>query len=100
VNHVTEAGETALDRALALAREMQTSGKCLDSNRAPCPLSRSAPLALVAAKEAIMRGMEENSLERALQHERRCYESLLGTRDRLEALDAFRQRRSAVFVGE
>jgi len=84
VDHVTDVGETAFDRALALATEM----------------SSSAPLALVAAKEAITRGLEENYLRGALVHERRCYESLLGTRDRVEALEAFSQRRKPEFIGE
>lgn len=101
MDHVTLAGETALERALALATEMQTSGESSSYLRVRyLNTIISAPLALIAAKEAIARGMEESCLENAMRHERTCYESLLGTQDRLEALEAFRQRRSPVFVGK
>ena len=47
-----------------------------------------------------MKGLEEGSIEEGLGHERRCYSRLLGSHDRLEALDAFRQKRKPVFRGE
>ena len=47
-----------------------------------------------------MKGIEAGSIEEGLAHERRCYGRLLGTRDRLEALEAFRQKRKPVFEGE
>lgn len=58
-----------------------------------------APLALRAAKQAIARSCEL-PLESALDHERQCYEPLLSTRDRLEALDAFRDKRAPEFIGK
>ena len=47
-----------------------------------------------------MKGVEDGSIEGGLAHERRCYSRLLGTRDRLEALEAFRQKRKPVFEGK
>ena len=61
-------------------------------------ISASAPLALRAAKAAISRSLEY-PLDEALDHERSCYEPLLETKDRVEALDAFREKREPVFHG-
>lgn len=58
-----------------------------------------APLALRAAKMAISRATEL-PLESGLDFERACYEPLLSTQDRIEALDAFREKRVAKFRGE
>ncbi|KAF9649483.1 ClpP/crotonase [Thelephora ganbajun] len=84
VDHIAEPGTSALDKACALAGEMQGC----------------APLALTAAKEAIMKGLAEETVEAGLVHERSCYQRLLGTRDRMEALEAFCQKRRPVFKGE
>jgi len=75
----------------------------------------SAPLALRAAKLAISRS-DDLALEAGnfisfwpfdwadgfsgLDFERAYYESLLPTRDRLEALEAFREKRKPFFTGE
>jgi methylglutaconyl-CoA hydratase len=61
---------------------------------------QTAPLALTAAKEAIMKGLAEETVEEGLVHERSCYQRLLGTRDRMEALEAFSEKRKPVFKGE
>ncbi|KAH7875620.1 ClpP/crotonase-like domain-containing protein [Lentinula edodes] len=83
VDYVAGSSSTAFERALELAKEM----------------SSSAPLALRAAKSAMSRSLD-TPLITALNHERTCYESLLDTKDRLEALVAFREKRRPVFVGE
>jgi methylglutaconyl-CoA hydratase len=57
------------------------------------------PLALTAVKEAIMKGLVEETVEEGLVHERTCYQRLLRTRDRMEALEAFREKREPVFEG-
>lgn len=107
MDHIAEQGTSALDRAYSLAREMQGCGQSFFTqvmarvyDHGYLILCNAAPLALVAAKEAITKGIEEESIEEGLAHERRCYGRLLGTRDRLEALEAFRQKRKPVFEGE
>ncbi|KAK0210401.1 ClpP/crotonase-like domain-containing protein [Desarmillaria ectypa] len=83
VDYLADSSSTAYERALKLAEEM----------------AHGAPLALRAAKIAISRSCEL-PLESALDHERLCYEPLLDTQDRLEALDAFKEKRTPVFIGK
>ncbi|KAF7798336.1 hypothetical protein EIP86_009557 [Pleurotus ostreatoroseus] len=83
VDYVSEPGTTAVDRALKLAEEIVTS----------------APLALQAAKQAISKAPELD-LEHGLDFERASYEVLLKSKDRLEALEAFKEKRAPVFKGE
>ncbi|KAI0050186.1 ClpP/crotonase [Auriscalpium vulgare] len=83
VDYVSDEGATATDRALQLAQE----------------ISANAPLALRSAKQAISRALEL-SLEPGLDFERAAYEPLLKTRDRDEALAAFKEKRKPVFKGE
>ena len=59
----------------------------------------SAPLAIQAAKRAIHEGMNSDIRE-ALKIEREHYLSTLKTKDRNEALEAFKQKRKPVFIGE
>ncbi|CDR88148.1 related to Enoyl-CoA hydratase [Sporisorium scitamineum] len=59
----------------------------------------SAPLALRAAKMAISMGSNVE-LTRGLDLEWACYEPLLESEDRREALDAFQQKRKPIFIGK
>ncbi len=82
VNRVAEPGQ--LDElALELARQIASNG----------------PIAVRAAKEAIDRGCER-PLEEGLEIEARCYERVIPTKDRLEALAAFAEKRKPVYRGE
>lgn len=83
VDYVSEEGETAYDRAVKLGEE----------------ISANAPLALRAAKQAISRA-PELALEPGLDFERASYEVLLKSKDRVEALEAFKEKRAPVFKGE
>jgi len=83
VDYVAESSSTAFDRAIELAREISTS----------------APLALRAAKMAISRA-DQVDLETGLDFEQACYAPLLRSKDRDEALEAFREKRKPVFKGE
>ncbi|KAF8913745.1 ClpP/crotonase-like domain-containing protein [Gymnopilus junonius] len=83
VNYVSTPGTTAFERSLSLAES----------------IARNAPLALRAAKQAISRS-EDLALETGLDFERATYETLLTTRDRSEALEAFREKRRPIFTGE
>ncbi|KAI0004965.1 enoyl-CoA hydratase [Russula compacta] len=83
VDYVSEEGTPAIDRALSLAEE----------------IAANAPLALRSAKLAISRALEL-SLEPGLDFERAAYEPLLQTKDREEALQAFKEKRKPIFKGE
>ncbi|KAI6152209.1 ClpP/crotonase-like domain-containing protein [Pisolithus tinctorius] len=83
VDYVSTAPSTGFDRALELARD----------------IAKSAPLALRAAKQAVSRAVDL-PLESGLDFERASYEVLLGTKDRIEALEAFKEKRLPVFKGE
>lgn len=82
-DYVSTAPSSGFDRALELARD----------------IAKGAPLALRAAKQAMSRAMDL-PLESGLDFERASYEVLLGTKDRIEALEAFKQKRVPVFKGE
>jgi enoyl-CoA hydratase/carnithine racemase len=59
----------------------------------------NAPIAVRAAKEAVIRG-SEMPLDQALLLESELYERTLGTEDRLEGLAAFRERRRPNYKGQ
>ncbi|SFJ70076.1 Enoyl-CoA hydratase/carnithine racemase [Paenibacillus sp. UNC496MF] len=83
VNGVAEDGKELRERCLELAAE----------------LLASAPLAVMRAKAAIDRGLEANP-GAAMAIEDEAYAALIGTKDRLEALEAFRAKRPPRFTGE
>ena len=82
VNQVAEP-ENLMDVALALAKE----------------ISRNGPVAVQQAKFALNYG-SECSLGVALPLESKAYEITIPTQDRLEALNAFAEKRAPVFTGE
>ena len=82
VDRLVAAGE-ALPDALALARDILPNG----------------PLALRLAKQAVNRGLELN-LVSGLAFEQACYAQVLSTKDRLEGLAAFREKRKPHYRGE
>jgi enoyl-CoA hydratase/carnithine racemase len=61
-------------------------------------IAGNGPVAIRAAKRAIDRGLEL-PLERALELEWECYQETLETRDRVEALEAFAEKRAPRFSG-
>src|SRR6185503_1322403 len=81
VNRVAPAGKLR-ETALELARQIADNG----------------PVAVRAAKAAIDEGCEL-PLEKGLEVEARCYERVLPTKDRLEALAAFAEKRKPRYVG-
>ncbi|KAJ7721167.1 ClpP/crotonase-like domain-containing protein [Mycena maculata] len=83
IDYISDPGTTAFDKALTLA-EM---------------IARNAPLAVRAAKHVISRS-EDLALETGLDFERAAYNLLIPSHDRVEALEAFKQKRRPVFKGE
>ena len=62
-------------------------------------VARNAPVSLRQAKRAVDGGLHL-PIEEALDHEHRMYQDCLGTKDRLEALRAFAEKRKPEFTGE
>lgn len=61
-------------------------------------IAKNGPIAIRAAKDAIDGGLEMPQ-DQGLAHEARCYERVLGTQDRLEALAAFTEKRPPRYQG-
>ncbi|PNX92228.1 methylglutaconyl-CoA hydratase mitochondrial-like [Trifolium pratense] len=59
----------------------------------------SGPVAIRMAKKAINEGMETD-LTSALVLEEDCYDQVLNTKDRLEGLAAFAEKRKPRYTGE
>ncbi|RXT08802.1 enoyl-CoA hydratase-related protein [Ammoniphilus sp. CFH 90114] len=83
LNGVAESQEQLTDQALSLANE----------------ILGNAPLAVYQAKYAIDKGSSVD-LQTGLDLESKAYEVIIPTKDRLEALEAFREKRKPVFRGE
>jgi len=79
----TETGDAAYQRALKLAQEILPNG----------------PIGVKMAKNAITKGVEVD-LATGLAIEEACYAQVIPTTDRIEALNAFREKRKANFKGE
>jgi len=75
-------GNASFEKSLSLAKDIAQNG----------------PIALKAAKEAIDKGIE-NSLSKALEIEGECYQKVIPTRDRIEALEAFVSKRKPRYEG-
>jgi len=74
---------TLMDECILLAKEMMKNG----------------PIALQQAKYAINYGMGVD-MQTGLAIEAKAYEMTIPTKDRLEALNAFSEKRSPVFIGQ
>jgi len=61
-------------------------------------IAANGPVAVRLAKRAIEQGLE-GTLAAGLKLEWECYEGVLGTHDRVEALQAFAEKRAAKFEG-
>ncbi|KAL8279607.1 hypothetical protein RQP46_007920 [Phenoliferia psychrophenolica] len=83
VSYVAAEGQTATERAIQLAEEFLPAG----------------PLALRAAKRAIDTGSRLD-LESGLDLEYLCYQGIMPSKDRLEGLAAFAEKRKPVYKGE
>ncbi len=84
---------------LGLLSELSKSGDELACARALAQsIARNAPLALKAAKKALLSNYEQPFIQ-GLATELACYREILGTKDRLEGLQAFKEKRAPQFSG-
>ena len=86
VNHAAvqnETGDAAYLQALAIAKQIVVNG----------------PIGVRMAKLAISRGMQVD-LSTGLEIEEACYSQVIPTKDRIEGLTAFREKRKPVYTGE
>lgn len=82
VNHVTKYPETAFEKSLEIAREILPNG----------------PLGIKFAKVAINKGKEVD-IYQGCAIERLCYSQVIPTKDRLEGLKAFVEKRKPDYKG-
>jgi len=78
-----EEGDAAFQKALELAKEIVPQG----------------PVALRMAKKAINLGIEVD-ISSGLAFEQACYAQVIPTKDRIEGLTAFREKRAPVYKGK
>jgi methylglutaconyl-CoA hydratase len=85
---------------IGLVNRIATAGGLLESGlELARAIAANGPVAVRAAKRAVDRG-SDLPLEQGLEIEAQCYDLTLNTRDRLEALAAFSEKRKPVYVGE
>jgi enoyl-CoA hydratase len=85
---------------MGLVNEVAPEGRALERAReVASEIAANGPVGVRAAKQAIDLGTEM-PLAAGLVLEGRCYEETVPTKDRLEALAAFREKRKPVFRGE
>jgi enoyl-CoA hydratase/carnithine racemase len=85
--------------SLGLINQLAPEGELLETATSVArAILANGPLAVAAAKHAIDQGLAL-PLNEGLDLERRYYESVLGSEDRLEGLRAFAERRPAQFKG-
>ncbi|XP_075244804.1 methylglutaconyl-CoA hydratase, mitochondrial-like [Convolutriloba macropyga] len=83
VNYLVDSSAELEEKALSLAEEIGSQG----------------PVALRMAKQAINSGSEV-PIETGMAIEQSCYAQVIPTKDRLEGLRAFAEKRKPVFTGE
>ena len=84
---------------MGLVNRIAPAGKLHDTAREVArQIAENGPVAVRAAKAAIDQGCDL-PLAQGLAVEARCYERVLPTQDRLEALAAFAEKRKAKFAG-
>eukprot|EP00758_Cryptobia_borreli_P002274 Tbor_TRINITY_DN2909_c0_g1::TRINITY_DN2909_c0_g1_i1::g.1076::m.1076/K05607/AUH; methylglutaconyl-CoA hydratase len=86
---------------IGLVNECVTVGGSLEAALAMAKrIASNGPIAVRAAKKAIVEGLQKPTRAEAMAVERECYELVLGTEDRLEGLRAFQEKRRPVYQGK
>ncbi len=87
-------------REIGLVEEIAPLTDLMASAEELCKLiAQNAPIALRQAKKAIQEGFN-TSLSSGLEIERLCYQQTIPTEDRLEGLEAFKEKRKPVYKGK
>ncbi len=85
---------------IGLVNRVAEKGKSLEvAFQLASVILENAPLSLAQAKFAIDQGLETD-LVTGLALETKAYETLIPTKDRLEGLEAFREKRKPIYRGE
>ena len=82
-----------------VAAWLSENGAEPDAEALAAKLAKRAPLALQAAKKALV-AASEAALTEGLAQERASFEALLDSADKREGITAFREKRKPVFRGE
>ena len=86
--------------AIGLVNRIAPKGKLMETTiEVAEQIIRNGPIAITQAKYVINRGLEM-PLEEALQLESDAYEVTIPSQDRVEALEAFKEKRKPQFKGE
>lgn len=91
--------ETALEMGCLNGIAMNMEQLQTMTRQLAAEILKNAPLAVYQAKFAIDRGKEVD-LQTGLDMEAKAYEVIIPTKDRIEALKAFQQKRKPNFIGE
>ncbi|MFQ3543205.1 enoyl-CoA hydratase [Halobacillus rhizosphaerae] len=87
-------------REIGLVEEIAPLTDLMASAEELCKLiAQNAPIALRQAKKAIQEGFN-TSLSSGLEIERLCYQQTIPTEDRMEGLEAFKEKRKPVYKGK
>ena len=85
--------------AMGLVNRVAEEGKLMEAARELADaIAKNGPVAVRAAKRAVDQG-SELALGEGLEFEAGCYEDVIPTQDRLEALAAFAEKRKPVYRG-
>ena len=85
---------------IGMVNKMTTGGNLLaEAYKLAAEMAANAPLAVQQAKLAINHGLEMD-LSNGLALESNAYEVLIPTKDRLEGLAAFKEKRKPIYLGE
>lgn len=85
---------------MGLVDHMVDDGSALDTaKRMAAVIAKNGPVAIRAAKRAINEGLSKSDMRDALQVEREAYKKVLETKDRLEGLNAFAEKRKPEYQG-
>lgn len=84
---------------MGLVNKVVTDGSCLEEARKlAIGISQKSPLAVKLAKEAILKA-QECGLKEGIEFERKCFFLLFSSEDQKEGMNAFLEKRKAVFKG-